>query len=189
MHLIWCQTWSHNSFFFDKFVYSMLKIAYSFHWSFVVDILVVTNLSSSNVAHDIYCNYLRNLSKKLTFFGSPQLNSSKYLVMRRRDIHLPLQKSMIFVVFWMLLLLLLLRWPQYIQLNLGEKWWNLRLWCKVRWCVVLYSITLDVTGIHWRPFIHGRINWWWWIHVKLIWMKWECRILKNCYIRSILWVG
>lgn len=76
-----------------------------------------------------------------------------------------------------------------IQLNLDGKWWNLRLWCKVRWCVVLYSITLDVTGIHWRPFIHGRINWWWWIHVKLIWMKWECRILKNCYIRSILWVG
>lgn len=83
----------------------------------------MTNRSSSNVAHGIYCNYLQCLSKKLTFFGPPQLKSLKYLAMCWQAIHISLRRNMIFVNFRMLLLclLLLLHWPQYYPTQLRCK--------------------------------------------------------------------
>ena len=155
----------------------------------------MTNLSSSNVAHDIYCNYLQCLSKKLTFFGPPQLKSLKYLAMCWQAIHISLRRNMIFVVFRMLLLclllflLLLLHWPQYHPTQLRCKMVEFETLTQSQ--MVRHALSLHWTSFTtlWRPLIHGRVNWWWCIHVKLIWKKWNCRILKICYIRIILWVG
>lgn len=121
----------------------------------------------------------------------PQLCSLEHLAMSRQDIHLSLRRSMIFVVFQMFpLFLLLFHWPQYFSIQLGWKWWNLGFWHEVRWCAIFSFIMLPITSTYWRLLIHVMVNCWWLVHKKLIWMKWECRILKiyHIWIWIILWV-